>query len=109
MQYDGEMTACLVIIGKDMKSKHYTILTKNSSTFYFKNSATFLMKGSRFTMHEDRDLGTGTKYAGFLVLVKDANGKVIAIKSSKSDFEKNYTKLLKMKKGTRFTRKFEKF
>ena len=109
MQYDGELKAYLVAIGKDIRSKHYIILTKDSTSFYFKGPAKFVMEGSSFTMHEDRDLKTGTNYSGFLVVVKDADGNVIAIKSSRGEFKKNYKKILKMGKGTRFSRKFKEF
>ena len=63
-------------------------------------------KGKPFMSRYDPDYG-GFKYEGYLLVVRDQDGKVVQIKSSKSTWKDNFRKILKAKLKKPYDRKFE--
>lgn len=60
-------------------------------------------------MHEDHyDNSYETDYVGFAAIVFSDDGSVLAIKSSRKDFEENSSKLATFQTGNRFAKKFVK-
>ena len=49
----------------------------------------------------------GIEYKGYIAIVRDLAGQIIAIKSSRPEFEKNIDALLGTQKGDIFDREFE--
>ena len=106
-KYSGDLRATLLVIGKNMSRKYYTILDKVSTSFDFKDSKIFILKGNRFHMYQDNYDSYGDKYMGFLVIVTDKKNNLVGIISNRKEFKKEYKKLLKFEKDKHFDRKFE--
>lgn len=62
--------------------------------------------GIPFVTKYDPDWG-GFKYEGYLLVVRDQKGEVVQIKASKSAWEQNYKKILKVPLNVPHDRKFE--
>jgi hypothetical protein len=107
-KYTGTLTAVLIIIGRDQRFKIYNILEKAKNDFDFKKSDEFVLQTKIFRMYQDDSISSGTIYTGYLALVMDEKGVVIAEKSNRKEFIKSKEKLVLLKKGSKMDRKFDK-
>ena len=107
-KYTGTLTAVLIIIGRDQRFKIYNILEKAKNDFDFKESDEFVLQTKIFRMYQDDSISSGTIYTGYLALVMDEKGVVIAEKSNRKEFIKSKEKLVLLKKGSKMDRKFDK-
>lgn len=107
-KYTGKLTAILLVVGRDQRYKIYSILEKAKDDFDFKESDEFVLQTKSFRMYQDSSISSGTVYTGFLAVVMDEKGNVIAEKSNRKEFIKNRDKLILLKKGSKMDRKFEK-
>lgn len=95
------------MVGEDQRTRNYILLDRVDGEFDFINSKEFELLGQSFRMHEDHyDNSYGTDYVGFLAVVFSDDGAVLAVKSSRKDFEENCKKIAEFNTGARFTKKF---
>jgi len=106
--YTGRLSVTLVIIGKNDRTRKYLILDKAQEEFDFVDAKSFSLRGKHFNMRQSNSSDDVTKYIGFLAVVTDKTGAVIAIKSNRKEFLSEKDLLLKAKKGNAFDRNFEK-
>jgi len=106
--YTARLTVTLVIVGKNERRRNYLILDKAQEEFDFVEAKSFSLKGKKFTMRQSTSSDDITKYIGFLAVVTDKKGEIIAIKSNRKEFITEKDTLLKAKRGDSFDRKFEK-
>ena len=105
--YVREMKAVLMMVGEDQRSRNYIMLDVVDGLFDFKETSDFSLVGNEFRMYEDRyDNSSGTDYVGYIAVVFDDAGEVLAVKSSRKDFVENCAKLAGFKAGSRFSKKF---
>lgn len=103
--YPGDLTAELMVIGKELQSGDYIVLAKAKETFRLGKSGDFYELSSeriRLQKYEGYYHESGTEYSGFLTVVRDPEGRVIAIKASRDTFEKKAEELLKIPVRRRF-------
>ena len=94
--YTGRLTAHMLVIGRDRRTDAYMILSKAKGEFELSraNKEQYVFKSNRvhigFSMHTK----SSREYAGYLVVVKDSRGEVVAVKTNRKSFEKIAKKLL---------------
>lgn len=107
--YSGYLKAYVYIIGDNQEVDGYVLLDSTSHELDLENSTEISLKGTSFIIREEKGRSSShTQYAGYVVVIKDEEGSVIAIKSHSPKFEENYKKLDKCKAGTVFDRNFWK-
>jgi len=105
--YSGELSAEMVVVGKEYRTDYFVVLDKASTTFKLtkETGEIHAFKSSRVHLHvyDSSSSGKhGTEYHGFLVVVSDSHGNVIDIKASRDSFKENSDKLLKISVGSKF-------
>lgn len=87
------LTVEMYVFGQEVTTKSLKLIdrsTANVASLPPKNKA--IVSGSDITLQYDENevARFGTKYGGYLVVVKDASGAIIASKAAKSSMLKNY-------------------
>lgn len=102
--YTGRLTAQLVVIGQDRRSDTYIILSRAKGDFELNraNQEQYEFKSNRVRVGFDMHRKVSTEYSGYVLVVKDNHGKVVARDASRSVFEKVAEQLLKMPLHYRF-------
>ena len=107
--YNKEMVLVFLMIGQSCQTGDLIILDRVEKTFDFNSSKEISVQGNLFRLYEDKyDHTVGVNYKGFFVAVVDEQGKIIAVKTSRRDFEKKSEFLVDCKKNERFTENFAK-
>ena len=105
-QYDQELVAELFCIGKEIYGGKGILVAYQKSSF-------FLSEGSKSTFELSSntvelidmiigDQHRGTKFKGYLIVITDPRGEVIAYKTSTEDFFRNLENLRKVPVGKTF-------
>lgn len=101
--YPDKMMAYLFVLGWDLYRQEYILMDSQKESFVLTsgNNNRFKFKGARVEFEYDPDPPHGEKYVGYLVCVKNSNGKVILFKGKKK-FEKKLHILMKASLRDRF-------
>ncbi len=89
--YEGQLTAELHIIGQQIQSGFYGIIDVVSENFYFtkENDNTFEFNTKMYAIGKTSgNINVGGKYETYLLVLVDADGKVIETRSGRSIGEK---------------------
>lgn len=106
--YTGKLKAQLFVIGFNKDEDRYIMLDTKEHEFNFKSEDEISFEGAHFIIREYMyDDDYSTQYEGYLVVILDEQGRVLAKRSNSSTFEKNYSKLSKFEKGSYFNKKFK--
>lgn len=107
--YSLKLKLKVVLIGRLEQLDRYVVLSNIDSTFQFtdKNKGLFSFDCPPFDLRQQKGSRlSGREYSGYLIAICDENDKVIAIKGSRSEFEKNSKILLAAGKNALFDRQF---
>ncbi|MEE9368343.1 MAG: SHD1 domain-containing protein [Pontiella sp.] len=105
-----EFTARMYVIGKETTRDLREVISFAEHTFSFKTSKTTTFKTTPATVEYTKSsysVNRGLKYEGYLVVVEDQKGGIVAFESSQSSYEKNVHKFKSVRKGTKFDRDFD--
>ena len=104
--YGFGLTAELFVIGEEVGGNKYVLLDYQKAGFALtkENEFTFKFSGNRlelidYVLQAER---RGQRYGGYLVLVKDSRGEIIAHATSSKRFFENRDSLMKIKLGWYF-------
>ncbi len=103
--YEAPLRAEVYVIGSPEQKDGYAILDKKTTRFNFlaeKDYEHDFSSGTITLKQVESGKQSGVEYKGYLVVVRDKTGDVIAMKCSKLEFEKNAEALLAGEKGTLF-------
>ena len=107
--YPGQLTAFMYVIGHNDRINGYVLLDSTAHDLDLKKNHEISLSGNTFIIHEDKELYTfNTQYAGYVVVVKDEENSLIAIKSSHPKYQENYKKFENRYNGTTYTWDFHK-
>ncbi len=100
-----KFTAHLYVFAEDIRDDELWILDKAKHEFSFEHQKTVEFSGNqRSVSYSDSSYSNkyGDQYKGYLVFIEDDNGKIICIKGSPSNLEKNVGRIKKAKINDRF-------
>ena len=107
--YTGELTGELYVVGHNRIDDKLLLLDTAKGSFNFKNDRTATFEGSHFTLREDAyNNKYGTEYESYLIIIKDANGRTMQIKSNSKDMEEHMNLLPTFEVGQYFDEDFKK-
>lgn len=107
--YPGRLKADIYVIGHNERINGYVLLDSTSHELDLKNNHELSLTGNTFIIHEDKELYTfNTQYKGYVVVVKDEDQNIIAIKSSHPKYQENYKKFENRDKGTVYSWDFHR-
>lgn len=104
------LRAKVYLIGESAsKDKHYRLLHVHEESFDLgaREDKKIAAGALRLEYDDNEAARFGYKYEGYVVVLRDSDGKLIAVKSPKSLFSANLEELAKMRKGTAFDKKFK--
>jgi hypothetical protein len=108
--YEGPLMSEVYLIGYSGQQDDYVILDRTMSRFTLttenKNQHSYSSGLVNLKQLEAGKL-MGLQYKGYLAIVKDRTGEVLAMKSSKLDFEKNAKVIMGALRGARFDADFK--
>lgn len=105
-----EFIARMYVIGKQTNRDLREVISYAEHEFSFKSSKTTQFKTAPVTVEYTKSnyaQNRGARYEGFLVLVEDKEGNIVAVESSQTSYEKNAHKFKAAKKGTEFDNDFD--
>jgi len=108
--YSLPVTATLFLIGVVGCNENYVVLERCKSDLRFtsENRNQPNLEVPAFRLYDINFEGViGIEYEGYLVVVTDPNGIVLAVESNRTAIEKNGIKLLQCKVGDQFDRNIE--
>jgi hypothetical protein len=106
-----DFTACIMVFAEDVQGDLKKVILKKEHKFNFKKSkmTSFETDGVELMFREGLGINKqGLKYEGYIIFVEDSNGEVIAMKSSKKNYEKYLYALKKANAGEWCNREFRK-
>lgn len=107
--YSGKMKAEVYVIGFCDHEDQYVLLDTAMHEFSFEGDTreTSFRTGITTIREYRYNTNYSTEYEGYLVVILDAEGRVMIMKSSSSRYEENYDKISKFKKGSFFTKRYD--
>jgi hypothetical protein len=104
--YDGELMACLLVLSEDSRSGTYTVASRREKKFQLpeRGGPGIEFTSERVGFHRSSQKG-GNKYSGYLVVIKDKHGQIVAVKSNRAIFEELAGKLIDQHANARFDSK----
>lgn len=103
--------AYIYVIGEETARSVKRVLSRVEHEFDFKNSKTTRFNSSPVTVEytkSDYASEGGWRYEGYIVFVEDGQGRIVAIESSNSGYEKFIHKLKVLKEGEQMDDDFDK-
>lgn len=94
--YSGELTVIMLVLGEDQRSGESVVSTRIQQTFNLKDftDKPFELMSDRVKFQRSSSK-SGQIYSGYLVVVNDPHGQVIAVKSNRLSIERSADDLLK--------------
>ncbi len=105
-----DLVGHLYVIGKQEGGDLRKLLSIDKQEFSFRKSKEFKFRSQPVTVEYSRGSYTtkrGSRYEGYILVVEDKEGKVLAIESSQGTYEKHLHKIKKAKKGNQLDRDFD--
>lgn len=107
--YSGYLKASVYMIGHNKGINGYVLLDTTSHDLDLEKNSEISLCGTKLIIREDKEYYTSnTQYAGYVVVVTDEEGGIIALKSSNPKYEEIYKRFEKCKRGTIFSWDFYK-
>lgn len=108
VQAFGRLKATLIVIGRETAADRYQILDRVESEFDLPARGRHSFEGDEVILDFDDNAYAkyGVKYAAYVVLFEDPLGNRVAVRSSKSAFEKNIGAITAMKESAFFDSRF---
>ena len=100
--YNGDLIAHLLVIAEDNKLGGYVVVDREEQKFKLEDANNRSVELTSKSLPFNRSSKRGKKYSGYLVVVNDKYGQVIAIKSNREIFEKMVESLVDGKKKSEF-------
>lgn len=97
-----EFTASMFVFGKETKGSYLKLLSKTEHKFDFKYGKTTSFNSSPVTVEytkSDYLSNNGYRYEGYLVVVEDSAGNVVACESTNSSYEEHLVKIKNAKEN----------
>lgn len=108
--YEAPLVSEVYLLGRPEQKEFYVVLDRTVSSFRFsaENNNQHRYESGMVTLRQlEAGRQTGVEYAGYLAIVRDRAGNILAIKCSKLDFEGNAAAIIGSEKGTVFDDDFK--
>ncbi|MDH3981495.1 MAG: SHD1 domain-containing protein [Kiritimatiellaceae bacterium] len=105
-----ELVATIYVLVKSTRGSTRKVVSYATHKFSFKNSKAAQFAAPAATVEytkSDYVSNHGQKFEGYLVIVEDQDGNVVATETNQSKYENHVHKFKKAKKGTRFDSGFD--
>lgn len=104
--YNGKLTATFIFIGDNERSSHETVVKKTETPFTIEKEKT-LRCGGIFSTERKAFIKTAHHtFQGYLLVITDSFGEIVAAESQPSTYERYAEKLLALDEGTEFDKTF---
>lgn len=102
--YPAALKAVLYLFARDVSHDNFYVADIVPSSFSLMklSDGQHTFESSQVAFRLEKHKKRGDEYAGYLVMVYDASGGLIAVKGSRSSFEQNARRIEKMAKNDRF-------
>ncbi len=107
--YDADLKLTVFLVGRTVQLDRYVILDRLDSTFRFteenKGDCSFSC-GPVDLRYVTGSRKAGSKYEGYIVVIRDARNEIVVSQANRNEFERNASAMLEGRKGSVFDRDF---